>query len=172
MNVRTMIVSFAGAACLAALWVACLSNAGATSFAGSRTSVEEDIKTVAMLDTKFQAATKVHDVAAISNALPDDYILVVGNGKVYTKSDLVKQAETKEIRFEHQEEINQSQTVRVWGNTAVVTALLWVKYSFEKGENKGKVVDKKLWFSDTYARTPNGWRYVFGQSSIALPEAP
>jgi hypothetical protein len=42
--------------------------------------------------------------------------------------------------------------------------LLWIK-----GTNEGKAIDYKLWFSDTYVRTPAGWRYVFGQASIALP---
>ena len=60
-----------------------------------------------------------------------------------------------------------SQTVRLWGNTAVVTALLWAK-----GTDKGDLFDYKLWFSDTYVRTPRGWRYVFGQSSLRLPETP
>jgi hypothetical protein len=53
----------------------------------------------------------------------------------------------------------------VWGDTAVVTALLWEKYTYE-----GKTVEKKLWFSDTYVRTPKGWKYVFGQASLALPD--
>lgn len=28
----------------------------------------------------------------------------------------------------------------------------------------------KLWFSDTYVRSRSGWKYVFGQSSIPLPD--
>jgi ketosteroid isomerase-like protein len=56
----------------------------------------------------------------------------------------------------------------VWGDTAVVTALLWVK---GKGSD-GKPFDRKLWFSDTYVRTPAGWRYVFGQASLPLPGEP
>ena len=60
-----------------------------------------------------------------------------------------------------------TQKVRVWGDTAVVTALLWVK-----GTGSGKTFDRKLWFSDTYVRTPTGWRYVFGQASLALPSTP
>jgi len=52
----------------------------------------------------------------------------------------------------------------VWGDTAVVTALLWIK-----GATAGTVSDRKLWFSDTYVRTPAGWKYVFGQASLALP---
>ena len=66
---------------------------------------------------------------------------------------------------EHQEDSRQK--VRVWGNTAVITALLWAK-----GTNQGKPFEYKLWFSDTYVRTPAGWRYVFGQASIPLPEVP
>jgi len=47
-----------------------------------------------------------------------------------------------------------------------VTALLWIK-----GVAAGKSLDYKLWFSDTYVRTPAGWRYVFGQASLPLPKA-
>jgi hypothetical protein len=45
----------------------------------------------------------------------------------------------------------------------VVTALLWIK-----GSNKDSAYEYKLWFSDTYARTKDGWRYVFGQASTRL----
>ncbi|MFL6546975.1 MAG: nuclear transport factor 2 family protein, partial [Candidatus Udaeobacter sp.] len=67
--------------------------------------------------------------------------------------------------YEHQED--SAQKVRVWGDTAVVTALLWAK-----GTEDGKAFDYKLWFSDTYVRTPAGWRYVFAQASTRLPKAP
>jgi len=55
--------------------------------------------------------------------------------------------------------------VRVWGDTAAVTALLWTK-----AVQGGKPADYKLWFSDTYVRTPTGWRYVFGQASLPVPK--
>ena len=48
-----------------------------------------------------------------------------------------------------------------------MTAELWLK-----GETGGAAFDRKLWFSDTYVRTPSGWKYAFGQSSIALPAEP
>jgi hypothetical protein len=75
-------------------------------------------------------------------------------------------ASSKSFVYEHQEDSHQ--TVRVWGNTAVVTALLWAKGVAADG----KPFDKRLWFSDTYVRTPGGWRYVFGQASLPLPEVP
>ena len=66
--------------------------------------------------------------------------------------------------YEHQED--SQRTVRVWGDTAVVTAKLWVK-----GSTEGRPVEYRLWFSDTYVRMPAGWRYVFGQASLPLPKA-
>ena len=55
----------------------------------------------------------------------------------------------------------------MWGDTAVVTAKLWLK-----GTSDGKAFDRKLWFSDTYVRTKAGWRYAFGQASLRLPPEP
>jgi ketosteroid isomerase-like protein len=123
----------------------------------------DDAAIVAALDTKYQAAVKANDVAGMDAILADDFVLVIGNGKVFTKTDLLSAARAKTTTYEHQEDTNQ--TVRIWGNTAVVTALLW-----EKGIDAGKAFDKRLWFSDTYVRTPTGWRYVFGQASLALPQ--
>jgi ketosteroid isomerase-like protein len=54
--------------------------------------------------------------------------------------------------------------VRVWGDTAVVTALLHAK-----GSQDGRPFEYRVWYSDTYVRFAGGWRYVFGQSSLPLP---
>jgi ketosteroid isomerase-like protein len=128
-------------------------------------STAGDKEIVAGLDTQYQAAVKKNDVATMDRLLADDFILVTGSGKVYTKSDLLDEARGGLVVYEHQEDT--AQTVRVWGDTAVVTAKLW-----EKGTDNGKPLDKMVWFSDTYVRTPTGWRYVFGQSSLALPKTP
>lgn len=130
-------------------------------------AVAEDERAVAALDTQYQRAVKENDAATMASILHDDFVLVTGNGSVYTKADLLDSARRKEIVWEQQDEAPGSQKVRVWGDTAVVTAKLWLKYSRD-----GKPVDKELWFSDTYVRTPSGWRYAFGQSSLALPPAP
>jgi ketosteroid isomerase-like protein len=125
----------------------------------------DDRQTVAALDTEYQAAVRKNDVATMNRILADDFVLVTGRGRVSTKADLLKEAAGKDVIYEHQEDTNQ--TVRVWGDTAVVTALLWAK-----GTEKGKPFEYKLWFSDTYVRTAGGWRYVFGQASIPLAPLP
>lgn len=118
---------------------------------------------VATLDTEYQAAVKNNDAVTMDRILADDFILVTGRGKIYNKTDLLDAAKNKEAIYEQNEDTQQ--TVRVWGDTAVITALLW-----QKGIYKGEPFDDHLWFSDTYVRTANGWRYVFGQASIRLPD--
>jgi len=129
-------------------------------------SPEDDAKAVAALDTKYQAAVKANDAATMDHILADDFVLVTGRGSVFSKADLLDSARKKEATYERQDEEPVTQKVRVWGNTAVVTALLWIK-----SVQGGKPADYKLWFSDTYVRTPTGWRYVFGQASLPLPKA-
>ena len=125
-------------------------------------SAGDDQKIVAALDTQYQAAVKANDAATMDRLLADDFVLVTGSGKTYTKADLLKDARSGQQIYEHEEDT--SQTIRVWGDTAVVTAKIW-----EKGTDNGKPFDHTAWFSDTYVRTPQGWRYVFGQSSLPLP---
>ena len=117
---------------------------------------------VAALDTEFQAAVKRNDVATVDRLLPSDYILVSATGEVQTKADLVNDARRKTYVYTHQEDSDQ--TVRIWGNTAVLTALLWAE-----GMTAGKHFDVKVWFSDTYVCTPQGWRYVFAQVGMHVP---
>jgi ketosteroid isomerase-like protein len=123
---------------------------------------KDDQKTVSTLDTQYQAAVKVNDAATMGRILSDDYILIDGDGTLSTRADLLNEAKSRRIHYEHQEEL--AQTVRVWGDTAVVTAKLW-----GKGTDDGKPFEWVLWFSDTYVRTLQGWRYVLGQASLPLP---
>jgi ketosteroid isomerase-like protein len=127
----------------------------------------DDATTVAALDIRYQAAVLANDATTMDRILAGDFVLVTGRGQVFTKSDLLKDARDRTTVYEHQEEENGSQAVRVWGDTAVVTALLWIK-----GTRAGSAIDYKLWFSDTYVRTAGGWRYAFGQASIPLPKTP
>jgi len=128
----------------------------------SNASVVDDEKKVAALDTEYQAAVGKNDATGMDRILADNFVLVTGRGVSHTKGDLLKEARSKRVIYEHQEDSQQK--VRVWGDTAVVTALLWAK-----GAEEGKSFEYKLWFSDVYVRAPAGWRYVFGQASLPLP---
>jgi ketosteroid isomerase-like protein len=123
----------------------------------------DDAQAVAALDNQYQAAVKTNDTATMDRILADDFVLVTGRGGTLTKADLIKAAREKRTNYEHQEPEEGTQKVRLWGDTAVVTALLRIK-----GTRDENSLDYKVWFSDTYVRTPAGWRYVFGQASTPL----
>ena len=124
----------------------------------------DDRKTVGELDRRYQLAVKNNDAATMDAILADDFVLVTGRGTTFTKADLINETKSGTV-YEQQDEL--SQVVRVWGDTAVVTALLWAKGKAADG----KPFEYKLWFTDTYARTPKGWKYVLGQASSPLPAA-
>lgn len=133
-------------------------------------SPDEDRQTVAALDTAYQAAVERNDAETMGRILHPGMILVVGRGATFTREDLLRSARDQDLIYEHQVEDEGTQIVRLFGDdTAIVTARLWLK-----GHNRqtGEAFDRTLWFSDTYVRTPEGWRYAFGQASLALPESP
>lgn len=119
---------------------------------------DQTAATVAALDTAYQLAVKRNDAQTMGQILADDFVLIGGAGQVFTREQVLAEARKGAIVYERQDEMPGTQTVRVWGDTAVVTALLWLK-----GVQDGKPFDRKLWFSDTYAKTDRGWRYVLGQ---------
>ena len=126
-----------------------------------------DVAVVAALDTEYQAAVEKNDWETMDRILHPDFTLVVGSGKTFSRADLIDSARNPQRTYEKQVEMPDTQTVRMFGkDTAVVTALLWLK---GKNSADGKDFDYKLWFSDTYVRTKDGWRYAFGQASLRLP---
>lgn len=133
----------------------------ATGAQHANASSADDQKAVAALDKEYQAAVKRNDAATIARILADNFVLVTGSGRTYTKADMLRDA-NGDTKYQHNDE--ESQMVRVWGDTAVITAKLWEEYTIN-----GRTFDHKFWFSDVYVRTARGWKYVFGQSSLPLP---
>lgn len=145
--------------------IACvLLGIAGVGLAASAANRQDDQKALTKLDTDYQKAVEQNDTKTMARILADDFILVEGDGTVSTKADLLKDATGGKTKYEHQ--VDSERTIRVWGDTAVVTAKLWAK-----GLEDGKQVDYYMWFSDTYVRKSSGWSYVFGQASLALPKA-
>lgn len=122
----------------------------------------EDIVELGRLDRDYQSAVKRNDSETMDRILDDAFVLVTGAGKTFTKADLLEEARSGRMDYERQDD--EQQTVRLWGDTAIVTALLTAK-----GTEDGQPFSYRVWFSDTYIRTPKGWRYAFGQSAGRLP---
>lgn len=123
-----------------------------------------DRDAVAQIDRTYQEAVKRNDADTMKKILHPDFQLVLGDGRRFGRDDLLKDARRGRFVYELQDEVPNSQFVMVSGDTAIVTAKLRLK-----GLNDGKPFDRTLWFSDTYVRTDRGWRYLFGQASLPLP---
>ena len=79
-----------------------------------------------------------NDASTMARTLADDHVLVDGYGKAYTKTDCIEDARGGETHYVHQDD--SAQTVRVWGDTAVVTGKLRAQ-----GTEDGKKADYTLW---------------------------
>lgn len=134
-----------------------------TNTAAAYASNVEDQNALGALDTRYQKAVETNDYKTMAAILADSFILVEGDGKRSTKSDLLKSATDGKTHYEHQ--VDSERTIIVFGDTAIVSAKLWAK-----GLEDGAMVDYTEWFSDVYVRTPRGWNYVFGQASLPLPK--
>jgi ketosteroid isomerase-like protein len=146
--------------------VAAMAGLFAIAAVGMPVLGSSDRETVAALDRAYQAAVKANDSAKMDRILHPDFELVLGDGRRISRKALIETARSGRVRYERQDEEPNSQTVKVSGDTAVVTAKLWIK-----GRDGGSGFERKLWFTDTYVRTKQGWRYLFGQASLPLPPA-
>lgn len=122
-----------------------------------------DRDAVALIDRTYQEAVKRNDAATMKKIMHPDFQLVLGDGRRFNRENLLDDARRQRFIYELQDEEPNSQSVMVWGDTAIVTAKLLLK-----GTNDGKPFERVLWFSDTYVRTDRGWKYYFGQASLPL----
>ena len=129
------------------------------------TAMSGDAALVSALDLRFQAAVKHNDADAIDAILHPHYLLVLGDGTKVTRAELIAEARDRTTVYDIQDEDDGTQSVSVWGDTAVVTARLRIK-----GSRAGQRFDRTLWFTDTYVRTPTGWRYAYAQASLPLAD--
>ena len=128
----------------------------------------DDARKIAAIDTQYQAAVESGDWQTMDRILHPDFTLVLGDGVTHARQRLIESARNRAVVFEKQVELPGTQIVRMYGkDTATVTALLWVKGTRNDGRPP---FDYKLWFTDTYVRTGDGWRYAFGQASLPLPQ--
>ena len=133
-------------------------------------AAEDPQSIVSRMDVEYQAAVERNDWQAMDRILHPDFVLVIGDGTAYTRAQLIDSAKTRSIVYDQQREVPGSQIVRMYGDdTATVTALLILKGKRSKDQS---AVDFRVWFTDTYVRTKDGWRYALGQAGARLPPAP
>jgi len=120
-------------------------------------SAQDDIRAVTLLNERYQKAVLQSDAATMDAILADDFVLYSSSGTEYSKKDLLADARRKDLVYQRNECSNVR--VRVWGDTAVVSASLW-----EVGTDKGTPFDHRVDFADVYVRTSKGWKYIVGHA--------
>jgi ketosteroid isomerase-like protein len=134
----------------------------------SSQATDDAAAVIAALDTEYQAAVERNDWQVMDRILHPAFTLVLGDGKVQTRAELIASARDRHIVYLKQVEVAGTQKVRMFGDdTATVTALLWLK---GRRREDGSAFEYRLWFSDTYVRASGEWKYAFGQASLRLPD--
>ena len=143
----------------------------AASLAACATAqANDDARVVGEMDVAYQAAVEKGDWQAMERILHPGFVLVLGNGLVHTREEVVGSSRRGVITYRRQSIVPGTQEVRLYGrDTATVTALLHLT---GKRNDNGASFDFKLWYTDTYVRTADGWRYAFGQAGTPQPEKP
>lgn len=98
-------------------------------------------------------ALRANDAGALDAILADDYALIDDRGRRRTKADDLARARAGTLHFDVYDA--RELTVRVWGDTAVVTGLGEVR-----GTSAGRAFASTFAFTDTFARADGRWRAV------------
>jgi hypothetical protein len=128
---------------------------GLVAFAGSANPEQELIA----LDEKYQAAIKAQDAKTFGPMLLDNFVLITSSSDYLTKQQVIEQTTDPKLKFT----VNKSREVKVrfYGkDVAVVTAILDQVFDYD-----GKHFDYPVRFTDTYVRTPKGWKQLSAHAS-------
>jgi len=108
---------------------------------------EREIRTV---EAALCDALRTGDAAAIARLEDETYTLTNSKSEVTTRADDIADAK-KGVRYD--EFRNHEQTVRLYGDAAIVLGVTTVK-----GSSGGKPFAADFRFTDTYVRRADGWK--------------
>jgi ketosteroid isomerase-like protein len=111
------------------------------------------------LETAWNHAEQSKDVAALDQLLSAQLVYIDYDGSISTKEQFL--ANIKAEGLQPEQIINESQTVHLFGDCAVVTGVYR-----EKGMNKGKPYLRRGRFTDTWVKLNNTWQCVASQSTL------
>lgn len=104
------------------------------------------------------------DMNSAASYYLDDFLLTTTAGIPKNKTNMLDDIGSPHLKLSVNETL--APTVRVHGDAAVLTGEL-----HQKGTYQGRLLDARLLVSDTWIRTPEGWRLLSGHASPA-PSVP
>ena len=145
-----------GAICLSSLIVVLV---GAISPVAAQ---DDDTKTIARLESDWNAAHRRGDGAALAQLFADDILVVVPGMRPMGKDDSLSVFKTGRMKFDRYETSDTS--IRVYPDSAVVSGRM------QRGRKMGdRVVDDDWRFTKVYVRRGGQWQVVAFHASAIEP---
>src|ERR1700747_3179967 len=120
---------------------------------------EETVREIMDLEKQAKEAAIHRDASFSERTLADDYVAITPLGQVVGKADTIAARKTAQLRYES---INISDmVVRLYGNTAVVTARADVK-----GTELGEEFNGPYRFTRIWVRRNGHWMTVSYQATV------
>jgi ketosteroid isomerase-like protein len=133
---------------------------GASSVGAAQAKRAPAAADIAALESKWNAAYKRSDIAAMESLLADDFVITVEDGSTFSKSGYIAHNGDSTLHVEVSE--MRDVKVRMHGNVAVVTAAY-----HEKGTVKGKPYESHDRSTDVWMMNKNGsWQVIAAHYSI------
>ena len=117
---------------------------------GAVAAPADDEREVRKVEAALCDALRTGDAAAIARLEDETYTLTNSKSEVTTRADDIADAK-KGVRYD--EFRNHEQTVRLYGDAAIVLGVTTVK-----GSSGGKPFAADFRFTDTYVRRADGWK--------------
>jgi hypothetical protein len=77
-------------------------------------AAEDPQGVVSRMDVEYQAAVERNDWQTMDRILHPGFVLILGDGTVYTRTQLIDSAKNRNIAYEQQREVPGSQVVRMY----------------------------------------------------------
>ena len=119
-------------------------------------SIAQDQETLLRLEKEFEQAVISNDAAAVGQLLADDWIIVGPDGRIIDKSRFLEVIKTGALSHEKME--SDDVRVRIYENTAIVTAL-----TTSKGKFMGQEFTSLERATDIFVKQNDRWQCVFTQ---------
>jgi ketosteroid isomerase-like protein len=120
---------------------------------------EEEVREIVDLERQAKDAALHRDAAFSERTLADDYVAITPLGQVISKAETVAARRTAQLRYEAIDVSNM--VVRLYGNTAIVTARAEVK-----GTELGEEFSGPYRFTRVWVRRNGHWLTVSYQATV------
>jgi ketosteroid isomerase-like protein len=120
---------------------------------------EQAVREIVDLEHQAKEAALHRDVAFVERTLADDYVAITPLGQVVTKADTIAARKTAQLRYDAIDVTDM--VVRLYGNTAIVTARADVK-----GTELGEEFSGPYRFTRVWVRRGSKWLTVSYQATV------